>query len=263
MDPLQLADDLQKPIDALQTAASQIQEVQAALRKLPQPSPEYEPPTSLIDELPTNTNARYPFPDWNRPLSQIRWMTIHHSAGSRATQNIEWWHRHHTQNKSWSRVGYHFGIAAREQGGPIDLYQLNHLRTLSWHDSRNTDTFGVCFAGDLRAGHDVRPDGVQLDCFGRLVAWLFEEHDLPEWFAIVGHKRFGQTACPGDMDVWHQDLVNAAAKYGHDISGMISLRTSSLAKTMFPVAAFLRPLLGTDDEPSRADYDEHEGLGDV
>jgi hypothetical protein len=207
-------------------------------------------PTSLVDVLETKHDARYPFPNWNRPLSQIRYMTIHHSAGQRATQNIQWWHRYHTQSKSWSRVGYHFGIAALEPGGPIELYQLNRLKTHSWHDSRNWDTFGVCLAGDLRAGHDERPNDVQLDAFGRLVAWLFGR-DLSNWASIVGHKNFGRTACPGSMGVWRDDLIDAAQLYGCDISGMMD--TDSEA-TGFAVES-----LGYDC-PQPADYDEHEGL---
>ncbi len=220
-----------------------------------------EPPISLIEELSTNPNAKYPFPNWNRSLSQIRWMTIHHSSGSRATQNIEWWHRFHTQSKSWSRVGYHFGIAARHSGGEIRLHQMNSLQTFSWHDGRNQDSFAVCFAGDLRQGHDERPNDVQLDCFGRLVAWLLEKNTLPEWSAIVGHKRFGSTACPGDIHIWYEDLIDAARQHGHDISGMIDLGTESLAARTFAVVtevaktpAFWRK------SPSLSDYDEHSGL---
>jgi hypothetical protein len=177
-------------------------------------------------------------------------MTIHHSAGSRETQNIRWWHRYHTGSKGWSRVGYHFGIAALDPGDPIELYQMNHLETHSWHDSRNSDTFGVCFAGDLRARYDVRPNDVQLDAFGRLCAWLFEL-DLPNWRGIVGHKSFGRTACPGDLGVWQDDLIDAAQKYGCDISGKVGAGAETL---------WMFEKLG--DGPVMLDYDEHSGLGD-
>jgi hypothetical protein len=205
-------------------------------------------PISLLDILETNDSARWPFPNWDRPLSKIRYMTIHHSAGQRATQNIRWWHRYHTGTKGWSRVGYHFGIAALDPGDPIELYQMNHLETHSWHDSRNTDTFGVCFAGDLRAGRDERPNDVQFDAFGRLCAWLFEL-DLPNWTGIVGHKSFGRTACPGDLRVWGDDLIDAAALYGCDIGGMFGATAEAI-------------LAIHDDGPMMLDYDEHSGMGE-
>jgi hypothetical protein len=195
-------------------------------------------------ELKTKTDAEWPFLKWDRDPADIKWITIHHSAGKRATTNIKWWHYYHTVSKSWSRVGYHFGIASMESGGPIGLYQMNKLSTVSWHDTRNHDTLGICFAGDFRVGYDVRPNETQVDLFGQLMAWLIPQ--LPNLFAIVGHKRWQGTACPGDMDVYIQDLIDSAAKYGTEIADKVSLRTStSAASTARAVNAAVRPSLTT------------------
>ncbi|MHC4088706.1 MAG: peptidoglycan recognition protein family protein [Planctomycetota bacterium] len=263
MDALELAEWLDEQAQALDTVRARLADRAAELRQdgaLDRPAPVVAP-VSLLDVLKTNTSARYPFPNWKRSLSQVRWMTIHHSAGSRETQNIEWWHRYHTTTKSWSRAGYHFGIAALKQGGQIELYQLNRLQTHSWHDSRNWDTFGVCLAGDLRAGRDVRPNDVQLKAFGRLIAWLREEWELPNWTAIVGHKSFGSTACPGDFHLWRDDLIDAAWAHGHDISGMMTVRTEALAARTFAVSSAARRVATFwRRRPGAADYDEHAGL---
>lgn len=201
-------------------------------------------PISLIDMLKTSDNARWPFLKWDRDPAEIKWLTIHHSAGQRDTTSINWWHYYHTVSKSWSRVGYHFGIAAQESGGEIGLYQMNKLSTVSWHDTRNHDTLGVCMAGDYREGHDVRPNEAQIDLFGQLMAWLIPQ--LPNLFAIVGHRRWQQTACPGNMEVYIQDLIDSASKYGVEIADLVSLRTANpAAATARTAMAAVKPSITT------------------
>jgi hypothetical protein len=219
--------------------------------------PEIDPPIDIVDELDTNKAARWPFPVWDRPLTDIKWITVHHSAGSRDTQNIAWWDRYHREYKSWSRVGYHFGISAWEPGDEIKLYQLNRLSTVSWHDTKNYQTVGVCMSGDLRAGHDVRPNDVQLECFGRLMAWLVPQ--LPRLEGIVGHKYWQATACPGDMHLWGDELVAAAAQYGQEI-GPLMVEQQTTRSNLFKSFATFR--LPTAPTPPRDDYDEHLGMGD-
>lgn len=209
-------------------------------------------PIDIVDDLPTNLNAQWPFPKWDRKLEDIHYITYHHSAGSRSSQNIMWWHRYHTGSKSWSRVGYHYGIAALNPGEEIKLYQLNYESTTSWHDTRNYDTLGVCTAGDLREGHDVEPNAVQLDCWGRLCYHLVPQ--LPNLRAIVGHKYWQATACPGDIERWGQQLVDAAAKYDVDISGLLIVsKSSALTRLQANVASlFGRDLVG----PPLGDYND-------
>lgn len=206
--------------------------------------PAYAPPVSLVDTLKTYESADWPFLKWDRDPADIKWLTIHHSAGSRATTSINWWHYYHTVSKSWSRVGYHFGIAAQESGGPMGLYQMNKLSTVSWHDTRNHDTLSVCIAGWFAAGHDIRPNEEQVDLFGQLMAWLLPQ--LPNLFAIVGHKRWQRTACPGDLELYIQDLIDSASRYGVEIADLVSLRTAnSAASSARTVNAAVRPSLTT------------------
>lgn len=210
-----------------------------------------KPPLDLRGVLESHPDPRWPFPSKRRELADIRYITVHHSAGSRATQNIRWWHQYHTQSKSWSRVGYHFGIAALAQGGYVDLHQMNDLETISWHDSRNTDTVGVCLAGDLRAGHDDRPNEVQLECWGRLCAWLLPQ--LPGLAGIVSHKRWQATACPGDIERWGIDLVDAAQRCGADISLLMS---SDIPSRLLRFSLFRTT-------PPIEDYKEENGIGKI
>ena len=209
-----------------------------------------DPPENVIASLLTNEDAEWPFPNWERPVTSIRYITIHHSAGSRATTNIEYWHRLHTVSKSWSRVGYHFGIGMFRPGEDIGLYQMNELTWHTWHDARNYDTVGVCLAGDLREGHDVRPNDAQIDGFGRLMAWLIPQ--LPNLEQIVGHSRFGHTACQGDMEVWMDDLIASAEKYGQTIEPLVSYeKVSAAVRARSAVVARL------SDFPPLSAYDEH------
>jgi len=220
------------------------------------PDPTVDPPVDLSTELRTFEDAKYPFPNWDRNYNTIKYITIHHSSGSRATQNIRWWHHYHTVSKSWSRAGYHYGIAALNQGDPIGLYEINPPSTLSWHDSRNTDTVGVCFAGRLQEGYDIRPNEIQLDLWGRLCAWLLPQ--LPNVKQIVGHFRWGSTACPGDLHVWYPDLIEAAGNYDVDISEMISLDTRTSISTIRALAFGRLPKW-----PPPTDYDESFGIGRI
>lgn len=228
--------------------------LEQALDMLHEQQPAFEPPANMIAELSTYQDAIYPFPNWNRPITSIRYITIHHSAGRRATTHIEYWHRLHTQSKSWSRVGYHFGIGMFRPGEAIGLYQMNEITWHTWHDARNYDTVGVCLAGDLRdlEGKDIRPNDAQIDGFGRLMAWLVPQ--LPNLVQIVGHSRFGRTACQGDMEVWMPDLIASSEKYGQEIEPLVSYeKVGAVSRARFAAAAAL------PNRPPLSAYDEHAG----
>lgn len=197
--------------------------------------PAIEPPISLLTELPTNDNARWPFPqlkpkkpDAPRRADQVKYITLHHSAGSRATTNIRYWHRLHTETKGWSRCGYHLGIGALDAGDPIELYEINPLQYVSWHDTRNYDTYAIAVAGDLRAGRDGEPDEKQLACFGRAIAYILPQ--LPNLESITGHKFWQATACPGDFNRWYVLLVDAARQFGHDIEPLLRFKGTPIAR---------------------------------
>lgn len=223
-----------------------------------------EPPKSLWETLEKNRDARYPFPQLKlknpaspRQAGDIKWITIHHSAGSRATTNVKYWHRLHL-SKGWSGVGYHCCIARLESpADPIDLWEANPWWITTWHDTRNTDTFAVTFAGDMREGYDGRPNERQLDLFGRAMAHYVPK--FPNLQGIVGHKHWSATLCPGDLHTWGQGLISASRSYGVDITDLLKPRVVLGGMEAMPgwtgVLNFLRGV------PSASAQDEHADNG--
>lgn len=191
----------------------------------PEP-PAIQAPISLLETLATKADAAWPFPqlratnpDPPRLLTNIKHITIHHSAGSRATTNVTYWHQLHTQTKSWSRCGYHLAIGGLTAGAEIELYEVNRPEWVTWHDTRNTDTYAVTMAGDLRPDHDIEPNEAQLECFGRAMAYALPK--FPNLESIVPHKFWQATACPGEIERWYPLLVDAAKQYGNDIAPLL------------------------------------------
>lgn len=206
-------------------------------RDVPPRPPSVLPPISLVTSLATNEEAAWPFPQLRatnpalpRSLESIKHITVHHSAGSRATTNVTYWHQLHTQTKSWSRCGYHLCVGGLTAGADIELYEVNPPQWLTWHDTRNTDTYAVTFAGDLRTGHDIEPNEIQLDCFGRAMAYCLPK--LSELESIVPHKFWQATACPGDIERWFPLLVDAAKQYGHNIEPLLRFVPTRSKKLM-------------------------------
>ena len=226
--------------------------------------PVAEPPVDVINQLSTNGSATWPFPNWNRSLDSIKYVTVHHSAGSRAW-TVNAMHYYHTQTKSWSRIGYH-AVCGRlsESDGPFDVYLTNRAKTLSWHDSRNTDTYGVCITGDLRTGHDIQPLDEQIDGFARLMVWLVPQ--LPNLQAIVGHKNWQATACPGDMSVWGHLLIERCEYYGLTNigekfvgwNGSKTLSTRSKALKVSILSALSERVSVLANGPATYEMDEHK-----
>jgi hypothetical protein len=176
-----------------------------------------EPPIDVIDKLPWNDKSPWPFPTRGKTasLTRVKYITIHHSAGKRKDTSISWWNNYHAKSKNWPHVGYHFGIAALERKGAINLYQLNRIGEHTWHDARNFDTVGVCIAGDLRAGKDTEPTPGQTQLTARLLAWLIPQ--LDNFIGVTFHKRIQATVCPGDVERWGEQIVQEVKKYGLDI----------------------------------------------
>ena len=182
---------------------------------LPTPAP----PDDITDKLPWNDDSPWPFPTRGKsaPLTRVKYITLHHSAGNRDTTNIEYWNYLHSVTKRWPHIGYHFGIASRRPGDPIGLYQMNRIGEFTWHDSRNADTLAVCIAGDLRAEHDDAPTPEQVYLAGQLLAWLVPQ--LPNFVGVTFHKLIQATACPGDVERWGGEIVAATKTWGIDLSG--------------------------------------------
>ena len=207
--------------------------------------PSVGPPLDLTEKLVTYHNAQYPFPIWDRKLRDIHYLTRHHGV----SWDVEWWHRYHTQTKSWSRVGYHFAIAIY-QGG-LRLCQMNKLSTVSWHDSSNYKTVGISFGGWMEEGHDPgRPTGPQLELWGRLMAWLdvTNKTKWPNLKGIPGHHYFGRTACPGDEEIWAQDLIDVALDFGQNIEPLMIIGKPT------GIRSFALPLMSRGQEVDEIEH---------
>lgn len=132
---------------------------------------------------------------WVRPMSQVRYLAIHHSAGP-DTQTPDDIARYHVQSRGWGGVGYHFIIAKNGT-----TYYVGDLTTARAHvANRNEQVIGICLIGTFMNGKE--PTGDQIIAAHLLCAqMLFRTPELPGtdgWEDLVGHKSFSATACPGD-----------------------------------------------------------------
>ena len=142
------------------------------------------PIQDVIDALPKHETEEYEA----RPLEDIRYLVIHHSAvtpivGPKAIA------AYHVRRHEWPGIGYHYVVA--ENG---TLYQTNALETKSYHAVKaNPYGVGICFLGNFT---NTAPPPAQVQAGAHLVAWLMGELDLPIE-SIKGHKDLMGTACPG------------------------------------------------------------------
>jgi len=141
---------------------------------------------------------------YQRPLSQITKITVHHSAidhdlsltGEKLLENIKSSH----SKKGWPGLSYHYVI-------DIDgtIYQTNKHEDITWHDAVNKDSIGVLVTGWFHPSNDDlkgndKPTLPQLNSLKYLLDKLTTEH--PEFPAgmkdVVGHRERSATVCPGD-----------------------------------------------------------------
>lgn len=144
-----------------------------------------EPPIQdLIDALPKHDSNEYE----TRPLDEIRYLVIHHSAVP-PTVSPKSIAAYHVRRHNWPGIGYHYLVA--EDG---TLYQSNALETKSYHAVKaNPYGVGICFLGNFTK---KVPPPAQIRAGAHLVAWLMGELNLP-LDGIKGHKELMSTACPG------------------------------------------------------------------
>lgn len=142
----------------------------------------------------------------SRPLSQIRYLVVHHTGSDPAAtaHDLAAFHVNDARH-GWPGIGFHFLVAA---DGAI--YQTNRLQTISYHVAyNNPSAAGIALAGDFAA---ARPSEAQLHSTAALLAWLLQELRLP-LASAVAHSAFpGQEVqCPGPgwggADGWGQLLL--------------------------------------------------------
>lgn len=134
---------------------------------------------------------------WVRPLNQVKYLAIHHTAGP-DTQTPEQIASFHINSNGWGGIGYHFLIA---KNGTV--YYVGDISTARANVANLNDAvLGICLIGNFTSGR--MPTDEQLNSANKLCDFFINNYpDLPNvnsWDSVRGHKDLpGQsTACPGD-----------------------------------------------------------------
>ncbi len=126
---------------------------------------------------------------WERPLSQIQHLVIHHTVTSHdaTPDDIALLHK----ARGWGGIGYHFVVT--EDGrvwyvGDLGTARANVL-------NMNEKVLGIALTGDFtkHLPSDEQITSTHLLCTG-LIELISQ---LKNWDVVVGHKDLQATACPG------------------------------------------------------------------
>ena len=165
----------------------EIASLQSTIEKLGQqpvalPGGGVSPPS--IEDL-TDSLTKHPSKTFDtRPLSQIEYLIIHHTATS-ADLPAERIARYQVQQQNRPGIAYHFYLT-----GDGKVYQTNRLETVSNHAyDRSAVGVGLAFAGDFT---NSVPTPAQLDNGARLIAHLLQQLSLGT-DSIKGLKEFVPT----------------------------------------------------------------------
>lgn len=146
---------------------------------------------------------------WVRPLSQVKYLAIHHTAGP-DTQTPEVIANFHINNNGWGGIGYHFLI--NKEGivyyvGDIGTARANVVNL-------NEQVIGICLIGNFTSGRV--PSNQQLNSANMLCDFFINNYpnltNVTTWEAVRGHKELPSqsTTCPGDnWTGWRPRIVNA------------------------------------------------------
>lgn len=146
----------------------------------------------IIDRI-----GHYKLPNRNwyrRDFTDIEAITVHHDAiphGNRWDDTILEQIKQTHINKNWPGASYHFWI-----GRTGKIYQLNDLDWITWHDSKNTNSIGICVNGYFHPDVNDTPEKRQLDSLYWLIRHLLEQYG--KHITVRGHRDVSSTACPGD-----------------------------------------------------------------
>lgn len=144
---------------------------------------------------------------WVHPLSEYRYLVIHHAAGP-DNQTPDQIAAYHVNSRGWGGIGYHFVIT---QDGKV--FYVGDLTTARAHIlNLNHLGIGICLTGSFIDGRE--PPQSQLNSTHELCAQiLFRTPELSGtdgWEDVVGHQNLGSTRCPGDTwPNWRPRLIAA------------------------------------------------------
>jgi hypothetical protein len=159
------------------------------------------PVVDLVGRLPHNPAQAYP----TRPLSDIRYLVIHHT-GAPVELGPHPIAREHIEQNGWPAIGYHFVIDADGR-----RYRTQDLTVVSFHAAQfNPAAVGIALTGDWSL---AEPPLVQLVATATLLAELCADLGLP-LAAIRGHREMVPTGCPGEpfLSRWKPRLIALAAE---------------------------------------------------
>lgn len=162
---------------------------------------------NYIPEILTDRRGQYVqsgrawFP---RPASDIKILTNHHTAshpnltGNESVEEelkvLQELHQIHV-NHDW--VGLSYGIIIFPSGR---AYWINDFDKVTWHDTRNFDSYAVCCVGYFHPDVNNKPTIKMLATLKVIMEWLCTQcPELPATFGdIRGHLERSSTACPGN-----------------------------------------------------------------
>ncbi|TSC86831.1 MAG: N-acetylmuramoyl-L-alanine amidase [Microgenomates group bacterium Gr01-1014_7] len=162
---------------------------------------------------------------WVRPLSQVNFLAIHHTAGpdSQTPDEIA---NFHINSNGWGGIGYHFLIA---KNGTV--FYVGDISTARANVANlNEQVLGICLVGNFTSGRV--PSSEQMDCAHTLCDFFINNYpnlsNVNSWDAVKGHKELpGQsTTCPGDnWSSWRPEIVKGGISQppsdrGAKISGL-------------------------------------------
>ncbi len=144
---------------------------------------------------------------WIRPLSQVNYLAIHHTAGP-DTQTPDEIANYHINSNGWGGIGYHFLIA---KDGTV--YYVGDISTARANVANlNEQVLGICLIGNFTEGRV--PTQQQLDSAHKICDFFINNYpplvNVNSWDTVRGHKELpGQsTTCPGDnWPSWRIQIV--------------------------------------------------------
>lgn len=138
---------------------------------------------------------------WNRPLSQVEYLVIHHTVTSAdaTPDDIALLHK----ARGWGGIGYHFVIT---KDGTV--YYVGDIGTARANVAdMNEKVIGITMVGDFT---QYDPTDTQIKSAHYLCKYFIENYPaltkVQDWSALVGHKDLTATACPGTE--WHSSMRN-------------------------------------------------------
>lgn len=143
---------------------------------------------------------------WIRPLSQVNYLAIHHSAGLDTQTPVEI-ANYHISSNGWGGIGYHFLI-----GKEGVVYYVGDIQTARANVANlNEQVIGICLIGNFTQGRIPTED--QCDSAHKLCEFLINLSALPNinsWEVVKPHKSLpGQvTVCPGDAESWMNKIIS-------------------------------------------------------